>query len=273
MKVKAIKGMCQLSEARFFVEIARGIELVTHNALNLEGDAESLYGKNSNGYDILMSVACEEAAKALILFDAIRCPYKSNHWEDQLSKFNSHLAKGIYALMCDWEPSSFAEVCKYIQIERKKFYLDGPNDVDWIFYNSIFHSRERQIYVDYVCTEDGHDWISPLQIQRSFTHMTPRVISIAKALCVSGCISASALRLIAEMWSPIRMSGEFSRQELRELNYRMLSELETKDLLQNDDKTILGTIINHLPFPIYEVELTLEQVDIDLLKVARNKFQ
>jgi AbiV family abortive infection protein len=272
MKVRAIKDMCQFPEGSFFAEIAKGIELVTLNALRLEGDAEPLYIKNSNGYDILMAVACEEAAKALILFDAARCPHKSNHWKDQLPKFNNHLAKGIYALMCDWEPSTFAEVRRYIDAERKQFYLDGPNDVDWIFYNSILHSRERQIYVDYVRTEDGHSWVAPSQIQRPFSHSTPRVISIARALRISGCASADALHLIAEIWRPVRMIDQFTRRELRELNYRTLTEMEARNLLKSDDDNVLAAIINYLPFPIYEIDLALEEVKIDELKAARNRL-
>lgn len=264
--------MCQLSEGNFFTEIAKGIEMVTLNALGLERDAEPLYVRNSNGYDILIAIACEEAAKALILFDAARCAHRSNHWKDHLHKFNNHLAKGIYALMCDWEPSTFADVRRYIDAERKQFYLDGPNDVDWIFYNSILHSRERQIYVDYVQNEDGHSWVAPTQIQRPFSHSTPRVISIASALCISGCVSVDALHRIAEIWRPVRMNDQFTRRELRELNYRTLTELEARNLLKSDDHNVLAAIINYLPFPIYEIDLAFEEVKIDELQAARDRF-
>jgi hypothetical protein len=45
--------------------------------------------------------------------------------------------------------------------ERKEFYLDGPNDVDWIFYNDILRTREETIYVDFVENDGQHVWHDP----------------------------------------------------------------------------------------------------------------
>jgi len=56
--------------------------------------------------------------------------------------------------------------------ERRRFYLDGPNGIDWIFPRAISTDREQAMYVDYV--KDFTDvsggerlWISPADICHS----------------------------------------------------------------------------------------------------------
>ena len=231
------------------------------NSLNLQNDAKCLHSRNTTGYDILMAIAREEAAKVLILLDAVRCPFDDKPFKDQLGRFCNHFARGIYAAMCDWEPSHFGEVCSNIDRERKDLYLDGPNDTDWIFYNQITHERERQLYVDYVSTGDDHIWLQPCLTERSFPHFTPRVIAIVNSLQLSGCLSADALSEIAKIWRPIPMTEDFLRKDLREMNHKTLSMLDAKKLLVSNDDDTLKFVCNHLPFPIYSCNLTIEKVD------------
>ena len=51
---------------------------------------------------------------------------------------------------------------RLVDILRREFYLDGPNDVDWIFRNQILDSRESRLYVDLIADEEGRlTWTSP----------------------------------------------------------------------------------------------------------------
>jgi hypothetical protein len=51
---------------------------------------------------------------------------------------------------CGMRPGTLAELQEYVDNHREEFYLDGPNDVDWIFRNEVLEGREGALYVDYV---------------------------------------------------------------------------------------------------------------------------
>lgn len=235
--------------------------LVTENALTIEHDAKQLYDAKSNSYDILMSVAREEAAKALILFDAVRCPRQSEEFGRQLRRFNEHLAKGIYAEVCELEVCSKNELCKYLSSAREQFYLDGPNDVDWIFPNQILSRREGHMYVDYVESDGDYYWSNPFKLEKMFGHYRPRVLSIATALQSTGCMEPSALHATRRIWQQSSIDASSSYKELRAVNYKSLEELEKLDLLDDSDDASIGMIVNNLPFPLYDVDLSLVKVD------------
>jgi AbiV family abortive infection protein len=266
MKTRAIKDLCQLNDPKLFQEISTGMDLATSNARMIEQDASALHDIKSNSYDILMAVACEEAAKTLLLLDAVRCPRQSPNFSRQLERFNDHFSKDIYAEMCDWEPSSKKDLRRYLDIERQEFYLDGPNDVDWIFPNRIRHARERNMYVDYVQSEEVHLWLDPFKHERIFSHYAPRVILIATSLQTTGCTHPTALSEIAAIWRPAVIDDSFSRQALRELNRRTLHQLEHLNLLDESDGRAIGMIVNYLPFPLHDTDLSLISVNTKDLK-------
>ena len=125
--------------------------------------------------------------------------------------------------MCEWEPSSWADLRRYLGIAREEFYLDGPNDVDWILPNQILHSRESNMYVDYVKSGDTRTWLVPSKYERGLSHYTPRVLSVVAALQGTRCIAPSALARIATIWRPFVIDDIYPRQALHELNHHMLS--------------------------------------------------
>ena len=99
----------------------------------------------------------------------MRCPKNKGEEKTRtLGFFYDHIAKGIYAEVCNWRPMDFAEVRSNVDDERLERYLDGSNGVDWIFPNSITQQRENRLYVGYVCddTEESAQgegyWTSPL---------------------------------------------------------------------------------------------------------------
>lgn len=259
MRNRAIGDLAQLSADNLIHEISNGIDAVISNALRLERDAEAIHSTKTNSYDVLLAIAREEAAKALILFDAVRCPRDSDHFQRQLEKFNDHLAKGICAEMCDWEPATFGELKRGIDRELDEFYLDGPNDYDWIFWNRIRSVRDGAMYVDYIECDGEHSWVRPHATADLVPHLTPRVISVAAALKETGCSCPEALSVVRDLWQSITMHDESSRRELRALNYRTLEDTEAKGLLNDRDQNAIGMIVNYLPFPIYDLDLRIRR--------------
>ena len=101
---RAIKDLCQLSDASLFEEVATGIGHVVEVVDRLDAAARSLSeASERHPARILRNMAEEEAAKVLILVDAVRCPRKRQTERSRvLGYFHDHLAKGLYAEVCHW---------------------------------------------------------------------------------------------------------------------------------------------------------------------------
>lgn len=278
MKAKAIRDLGQLNDASFFKKVSEGLELIIEHTSHIEADARFLAKqKKGCGYNILKAILKEEAAKFLILFDAIRCPrVPPDDFAKQLNRFNDHLAKGIYALVYGLQPADFKEIHEIIERECHEYYLDGPNDVDWIFRNEILQKREETIYVDYIESDGGHIWLSPKRYYHpemsTFTlHLSPQIMEIVTALWKVGCTKAEALAVIARKWRSIRMTEDFSWRELRNLNYQTLKDLENKNLLQEQPNSVYSTITDRWLFPLYSLDIRIIHVDKTKLREIKEQ--
>ena len=208
MRARAIKDLSQLSDTAFFSEAAEGLEHIISNARRLYDSAVLLAeAKHGHSYRVLMSLSEEEASKFLILIDAVRCPRQpADRFSNQLARFNDHLAKGLYARSCYMRPASLQQLQEYLDHYREELYLDGPNDVDWIFRNQIIRGREEILYVDYVAHEDGHSWFHPGPYnESSFFYCDtdkPVALRTVDLLHNVGLSKANALAEIANLWRP-----------------------------------------------------------------------
>ena len=142
---------------------------------------------------IVRELAEEEAAKVLILIDLIRCPLsEKQRREITAERFRNHVPKRIYAMACSYVPfNTFQELSAVVETESLPYYLDGPNNADWIFRNEILASRERQLYVDYVeeITEGSGDcfWLPPIWLEMGIlSYVTPVCVKLIHALSEVG---------------------------------------------------------------------------------------
>ena len=105
----------------------------------LEASAESQSGQYAQrAAAAIRAISDDEAGKYLILLDAVRSTLKDQSLlQAQLRRCGDHLAKGIYQRAVSISPGTFGELCGYIEGLRVSHYLDGPNDVDWVFANVI----------------------------------------------------------------------------------------------------------------------------------------
>ena len=158
-----IRHLATLPDALLFQELATGLELVRESAVELHEQSRKLArAECERGAWILDVHATEEAAKFLILLDAVRCPREDpSLLRPHLKKFYGHLSKLIYAEACNWRPGSFAEFRSYIHRERQSHYLDGPNKSDWAYRNRLLDGREGSIYVDYMEVDSEYRWSRP----------------------------------------------------------------------------------------------------------------
>jgi AbiV family abortive infection protein len=271
MRTKAICDLCDLPDAEFFTEIASGLGHVLQNAERLLAGAHILAERDhAEGARILRGFGEEEAAKYLILLDAVRCPRSNRQlMRRQLWRFYDHLAKGIYATCCNYQPATFGELAKWLERDCQKFYLDGPKDDDWIFNNAILSWREQRIYVDYVETDLGHEWIVP--IPTPLIGIASGVLRVVGALHAVGCATPESLALIARSWRPIQMTEDFTRDRLKEANNQMLREMEAAGLLHEQPGATYRNIVDEWFFPLCSLPLKLNGVDRERLKELQGR--
>lgn len=259
MKRKAIPDLAQLSDKQLFLELETGLSLCAANAQRIEADAALLFdNKRERGARILRLAAEEEAAKVLILLDVVRCPRnKPLEFSSQLKNFTEHLAKGIYAQYCNTKPLKFEDVREWVELERKQFYLDGPNGVDWIFDNDILRRREDTIYVDYYESDDERKWHDPMFGEGwwASAYVPSFVLRLTSAMSNSGWLKAAALAEIATIWRKIEMHDGFSWRELRALNCKTLETVQAKGLLVDRPADDYAIIANEWLFPLWSLDV------------------
>lgn len=277
MKHRAIKNLIQLNPKDFIKEISIGLEKIYESCEALYGSFLTLEkNQEYRGARIIDSVAKEEAAKFLILIDAIRCPKKQQKLLcQQLEKFNNHLPKGIYAKMCSWRPDKYSTLCRYIEMELREFYLDGPQGVEWIFRNSIISDREEFMYVDYVqYEENNHAWLTPKRFDE-FEFGVSRhnsALEMIRAFYLSGVSSIASLTLFSEYWQNFEFSSETQYQEFRNANIQSLKLLDEKGLLKEASNSCYSLLINEMPFPVYKEPMKKKEVPIDELKEVQKNW-
>lgn len=278
MKHRAIKDLNQLTDDDLFKEISVGLGIIYENCIELDASFKLLVeNKNYRASRIIEAVSKEEAAKYLILIDVLRCP-KQKHKEvtRQLAKFNDHMAKGVYAELCDWRPSSYDDLTSYIKSSLEEFYLDGPLGIDWIFRNSIISNREEAFYVDYVDNDDEHRWITPQShdnVSKMFSiNSSSSVINIVKALHEIGVTEYAAIKEFSNYWRSFEYSGNTHYTEFRKANLECFTNLDEKNLLKevSDDKYAL--VINQLPFPLYKEEMKEINISREALKEIQDNW-
>ena len=278
MRVKAIGDLAQLSDTELFEQVAEGLKLCFSNAAVMLEDAEVLATRErARGAEILRQAAEEEASKILVLLDAVRCPRATNPdaFARQLQYFNDHLAKGIYVEVSRWRPANFAEVRKGVDRERKEFYLDGPNDVDWIFYNDILRRREEAIYVSYVENDGDHIWHDPNSYGKLGVISAPGhspTMKIARSLSEAGLFSAAALAELAFHWRAIEIEDAMRWMTLRSHNFSTLERLDRKGLLVEASSDCYAVIANEWPFPLYPLDLRKDLVKKDSLRAIQDQW-
>ena len=262
----AIADLLQFSDGQFLDDVSKGIAHIVEYAESLDSLADRLVEMGEHrGGGIVRALAEEEAAKVLILVDAVRCPpAEAKDQSRTLKGFYSHLAKHIYSEACWWRSADFAEVMRAIERERLPYYLDGPNEVDWIFANSAKTDREHSMYVDYVqdvTEKDGeHHWVSPLTRAGPWRYerATPSSLIAARSLHRVGMTTPAGLSVVADVWRTFRPEPETRFPELSRKIRETLNHVTERGLCSEADLHLHGRmLIDHWPFPLWSLDLTL----------------
>jgi hypothetical protein len=274
MRPRAMASLASLRPEPLHAAIAEGLALIAEHVASLEEVAAMQEGPAAaRATEILRVVSDEEAGKFLILLDVVRAGSADAKTKaDQLKKAGNHIAKGVYSRAVDIRPADFAELLRFAKDMRVSHYLDGPNDVDWIFRNRIEAEREEKLYVDYVASDDGDTWVSP-RVYEDIGPMYPSgAVELVLAMQRAGFCDARVLSEIARVWRDFHPVPETRWSQCRALNIatveRILAEAVVGDLSEGDIARIVETWL----FPLYEVDLRKIDVDIDELREQQRNW-
>ncbi|MFC4613454.1 AbiV family abortive infection protein [Cellulomonas algicola] len=285
MRPRALSGLAQLSEAEAFPILAEGLELLGQHVDALARSMSVLStGDTARGHQVIDLLASEEAAKALILLDLARCGWRDNVAKARLLKaFYNHTIRLVYAQVHQGSPADFAEIADYVKDLCASHYLDGPNDFDWIFRNSLDALREDTLYVDRVAWGDGEPdtWSSPLQRVNSSCDPRP-VVELVRALSRLGFLSLSGLRLCQEAWAGqdlvwVRRRSSAAPEPTRWTicrgrNQAVLNKLADAGMVSpaaTEDDVRLA--LDQWTFPLGHLDLTVRRVSLDDLRAAQSR--
>lgn len=268
------KDLLQLSLEQFRTTVAQGMPLIQENVITLWNEAQEI-GKlgNRRAVGILQLFAEEEAAKMMLLFDAVRCPSaRRDEFRRLLRGSMDHLTKGIYVKYCGLHLADLAEAKRIIDLERQSVYREGDYG-EFIAPNSILYMREKRLYVSYMREADNsHRWDAPYPADLLFGDVVPSaVIRLTTALNHLGLLSKEGLDVVAEYWNNINLEDPIvgdprqvdpaknvSWGQTHEWNIEMLAKWEAKRgrEFQEDEMSSVRLVAEELLFPLYPFDLS-----------------
>ncbi len=275
MEARSLTQLTTVPVTQRVALIAEGLDLIAEQVTTLHGDLRHLIevGRRRSAA-VVDGLAQEEAAKPLILLDVVRMGWRDQALvQRQLRRFYDHLARGIYARVVDVRPADLAEVRRYVDNLRRSHYLDGPNDVDWIFRNEIMAEREDGLYVDYVMAEDERFWTTPRR-RDDYPALRPAmVIELIIALDRMGCLSVQGLEVVASAWRGKVIEDDTLWTTIGTLNRQIVNEfykaaLAKTELTERDVRLIL----EQWTFPLTNVDLDSVTVKSEDLQAQRDRW-
>jgi hypothetical protein len=248
----------QLAEPERLDAIAEGLGLLAEHVATLREDVLHLDDADRpRGYAVLAAQSEEEAAKALILLDLVRMDWRDHKIVSrQIGRFYNHLARCIYVDATQMRPADFREVRARVDWLRQSHYLDGPNDVDWIFRSQLIAEREDSLYVDYVHEEEGDRWSTPARDDGFHLGAETAVQDLVGALHRTGCTSRGGIEVVARAWSGQPIDDDTHWQEVVAVNRAIVAELaERGRALPNATTDDPRRVIGQWHFPLADIDL------------------
>ncbi len=209
-----------------------------------------MHGNGRAGSGAILDVfAVEQAASFAILVDLVRGGWNIDTAavSEQMRRFYGHLPRGLYAAAYEGCPATLGEIERFLDVERRSLFLDGPNDVDWILQNEIIERREGPLYVDYVGYEHGCEWTSPLDRNHSYRHI-PKIVDLVISLHTVGICDSDALTNLAYVWREIDIADRnLHWQTVYEANQQVIDQLTSSgEVHQGHLRRILNDWIHPL---------------------------
>lgn len=269
-KARRLNRLFELSRGERLSIIGEGLEhLGAHVEELMESIDHLLQVGRKSGAAALQTICIEESAKVLILLDIART-HDQRVAQKGCSYFYLHLPRLIYANVHASNPADFGEIERYLTWLRPSHYLDGPNDVDWIWRNDLLRTRENSLYVDYEETDDGFMWTGcdPDQV-----HLDTEVVRLVLAMKQAGLLTTRGAQATAGVWKEATFDSatrwEFCRDKAEEV---LRAALPPDTVPSESLGAAVHLILQKWTFPLLRLDLKEERISMETLREHQDRY-
>lgn len=270
--------LCQMQQPERLACIADGLPVVLASAQGFWRAARQL-NEQVREAGVLAHHAEEEAAKALILMDMIRCPGQliSSRMGNMIKWFYSHLARLIYAEAMSWKPVNVAQLREYVDLNRKSHYVDGAVG-EYIMPNSTIFKREGMLYADIATYEDeGASWSNPSDLLHPFSlpflKYAPTALRLAESMSRLGMFTQRGVVLTSEVWGKVEFRDQESFRDADFLMQILLEKLTGEELVADEaENKDMRLLCRGWQLPMYNLDFGLLQVSLEDLRNEQERY-
>jgi len=263
--------LCRMTAVERLAFIAEGLPIILASAQGFWEASRQLSDRPREA-EVLEGLATEEAAKILILMDAVRCPPKI--LPSKLGKivrwFYDHLARLIYAKAVPWYPVNVAQLRDYVASERKAHYVDGPVG-EFIMPNWSLYQRESQLYVDIQSDEDGKPYWSTRAVGyvNPSLSVEPPALWLTEAMEALGLFTVQGLTTTAEVWGQVEFTEKEGPEDAERLTRQLIGRLVELGLPSDSATQAHVNTFYRWQLPMYNFDLSIIDVPLDELKAEQ----
>ncbi|MEO7690924.1 MAG: hypothetical protein ABIS51_16705 [Sphingomonas sp.] len=264
--------LVNLAQAARLDLITEGLPIIASSAQSF-WSASRLLEEGSREAVVLEGFAEEEAAKALILMDMVRCPTKhvSRRAGAIVKTFYDHLGRLIYADAQHWRPANLDMLRTYVNEAREGHRLEGYVG-EYIVPNWTRYSRESRLYADIEVHEDGiPQWSTPSGCgTKSVFGRPPTAQCLVEAMAATGMFTRRGVQITHDIWNTLDFIDVQHFDDSRRLTRELFNRLDAEQLVtEKANHDHAADLLNHWQMPMYDFEFREVDVPLEVLEAER----
>ena len=273
--LKRARLLCQKQPEELLAFLAEGLPKILASAQGYWQASNQLKDMPREA-GALRGLSEEEAAKILIMMDAVRCPSKlrSSKLGEITRWFYDHRTRLIYANAATWNADNIKQLREYVDEEQLSHKLEGIFG-ELIIPNWIDYEREGLLYVDIFSSEGGElEWNSPEIVSPLIPGYVPKSLLVAEAMAAVGIFTFQGLKATSDIWGQMIFTNTEKYWEAIQLTKMLLERLAEENLM--GETTVMqkhvNTLINYWQMPMYDFNFGTISVSVDEVNEMRARM-
>lgn len=265
--------LCQMPHDKRLAFLAEGLPIILESARGFWEASRKLNGMPREA-EVLEGFAAEEAAKILILLDAVRCPKKliPSKMGTIVGWFYDHLARLIYADAMTWKPMHVTQLREYVETHRKAHNVEGLVG-EYILPNWTIYERESRLYADIEAHDDDTiGWNKPTGIDYGMPWHNVRALELAEAMSALGLFTKKGLKATSEIWGQVEFKGDESHIDAERLTQQLLQRLIAEKLPSDAASQKHVDALYGWQLPMYDFDFRPIHVSLEELKAEQERL-
>jgi len=270
------RHLCQMEQDERLAFLGEGLPIILSSAQNLWRGSRKLGKEMPREASVLQGFGEEEAAKALILMDAVRCPRRliASKMGAIVGWFYDHLSRLIYAEACSWRPGDVGELREYVDSSRKTHDLEGYVG-EYIVPNWNLYERESRLYADIEADESGGlSWSNPLESAYTSDSepFKPISLMLAETMAVLGIFTLAGLKATSEIWDEEEFAEQQGPADAHRLTRELVNRLIQEELpSEKATDEHVRTLFNFWQLPMYNLDFKKIPVSLEELEEEQRR--